>query len=56
MTKQWLAHFNDVPVALIAFLIFAITFLFMLIWTFRKNSNSYYSRASEIPLNDGDNL
>lgn len=54
MTKQWLAHFNDVPIALIACLVFFGTFLFMFIWTFRKDGRAYYQSAAELPMNDGE--
>lgn len=56
MTKQWLAHFNDVPLALVAFLLFFLVFAIMMVWTFRRNSKAYYQKISELPLTDGDKL
>lgn len=56
MAKLWLAHFNDVPLALAALILFAGTFGFVLLWTFRKNAKPYYDKISQIPLKDGDDL
>ncbi|MBL7557030.1 MAG: CcoQ/FixQ family Cbb3-type cytochrome c oxidase assembly chaperone [Bdellovibrionaceae bacterium] len=56
MAKMWLAHFNDVPLTLAAFIIFMCTFGMTLLWTFRKNSKPYYDKISELPLKDGDSL
>lgn len=56
MTKQWLAHFNDVPLALVAFLIFVAMFAAILVWTFRKNSKPYYHTISNLPFKDGEDL
>lgn len=56
MAKMWLAHFNDVPLTLAALILFMGTFGFVLLWTFRRNSKSYYDKISHLPLTDGDNL
>ncbi len=56
MAKMWLAHFNDVPLTLAALIIFMSTFGFVLLWTFRRNSKSYYDKISQIPLKDEGSL
>ncbi len=56
MTKQWLAHFSDINLALIAFMMFLVFFVVMIVWTFRSNAKGYYQNVSELPLKDGDKL
>lgn len=52
MKKQILAQFNNPDLVLFAFLLFLITFLGVVIWTFRKTGKGHYEKMSLAPIDE----
>ncbi len=55
MKKQILAQFNNPDLILLAFLLFLVTFIGVVFWTFRKSGRGHYQKMSQAPLKDNGN-
>lgn len=52
MLRQAFTYFNEAHLTVIGFMLFLLTFLGVLIWTFLVQEKSFYQRLSMQPLRE----
>ncbi len=53
MKSQVLSNFAWTDLTVVAFVMFLSIFVFVLFWTFRKDSKQFYEDAGSLPLSEG---
>ena len=52
MLREGLAFFTDTNLTLVALVLFFVTFLGVLLWTFRKSAREHYKDMAKLPLDE----
>jgi cbb3-type cytochrome oxidase subunit 3 len=52
MLREGLAYFTDIYLTLIAFGLFFVTFVGIVLWTYRRSARAYYDEMARLPLDE----
>jgi len=50
--REALSQFNDIHLTIIAFFLFLVTFIGIVLWTFRSSQREHYERMARLPLDE----
>jgi cbb3-type cytochrome oxidase subunit 3 len=52
MLREGLAFFTDTYLTMIAFALFFVTFVGIVLWTYRRSARSHYDEMARLPLDE----